>query len=155
MWTTKQAVTMHGLQTAGRVANWQGCQAFTAKQDYMHPWSGGISLSTHQNHNVKYKQQLLLEVNKCGYNKKLSYRRGTTECVMSVEICQLSCNSGEITCTTSPEQIEVIKLKRYSKAMCNKHVQYHDEIESLSLSSGYHKQTDDGRLVDITRIPTT
>jgi len=26
--------------------------------------------------------------------------------------------------TTSPEQIEVIKSKRYSKAMCNKHVHY-------------------------------
>jgi len=28
------------------------------------------------------------------------------------------------TSTTSPEQIEVMKLKRYSKAMCNKHVHY-------------------------------
>jgi len=55
-------------------------------------------------------------------NKKLSYRRGTARCVVSVEICQLLCNSAETTCTTSPEQIEVMKLKRYSKAMCNKHV---------------------------------
>jgi len=31
-------------------------------------------------------------------------------------------NSAETTCTTSPEQIEVMKLKRYSKVMCNKHV---------------------------------
>jgi len=31
-------------------------------------------------------------------------------------------NSAETTCTKSPEQIEVMKLKRYSKAMCNKHV---------------------------------
>jgi len=29
-------------------------------------------------------------------------------------------NSAETTCTTSPEQIEVMKLKRYSKAVCNK-----------------------------------
>ena len=36
--------------------------------------------------------------------------------------CQLQRNSAETTCTTSPEQIEVMKLKRYSKAMCNKHV---------------------------------
>jgi len=50
-------------------------------------------------------------------NKKLSYRRGTARCVVSVEICQLPRNSAEITCTTSPEQIEVMKLKRYSKAM--------------------------------------
>ena len=55
-------------------------------------------------------------------NKKLSYRRGTARCVVSVEICQLPRNSAETTCTTSPEQIEVMKLKRYSKAMCNKHV---------------------------------
>ena len=31
-------------------------------------------------------------------------------------------SSAEITCTASPEQIKVINLKRYSKAMCNKHV---------------------------------
>jgi len=36
--------------------------------------------------------------------------------------CQLPRNSAETTCTTSPEQIEVMKLKRYSKTMCNKHV---------------------------------
>jgi len=36
---------------------------------------------------------------------------------------QLPRNSAEeITCTTSSEQIEVMKLNRYSKAMCNKHV---------------------------------
>ena len=55
-------------------------------------------------------------------HKKLSYRRGTARCVVSVEICQLPRNSTETTCTTSPEQIEVMKLKRYCKAMCNKHV---------------------------------
>ena len=37
--------------------------------------------------------------------------------------CQLPRNSAETTCTTSPEQIKVMKLKRYSKAMRNKHVQ--------------------------------
>jgi len=31
----------------------------------------------------------------------------------------------------------------------------HDATESLSLSQMCHKQTDDGRLVDITCIPTT
>ena len=36
--------------------------------------------------------------------------------------CQLPRNSTETTWTTSPEQIEVMKLKRYSKTMCNKHV---------------------------------
>ena len=37
--------------------------------------------------------------------KKLSYRRGTARCVVSVEICQLTRNSAETTCTTSPEQV--------------------------------------------------
>jgi len=55
-------------------------------------------------------------------NKKLRYRRGTARCIVSVEICQLPCNSAETTCMTNPEQIEVMKLKRYNKAMCNKHV---------------------------------
>jgi len=36
--------------------------------------------------------------------------------------CHLPRNSAETTCTTSPEQIEVMKLKHYSKTMCNKHV---------------------------------
>jgi len=55
-------------------------------------------------------------------NKKLSYRQRTERCIVSDEISQLPRNSAETTCTTSPEQIEVMKLKRYSKAMCNKHV---------------------------------
>jgi len=55
-------------------------------------------------------------------NKKLRYRRGTARCIVSVEICQLPRNSAETTCMTNPEQIEVMKLKRYNKAMCNKHV---------------------------------
>ena len=77
-------------------------------------------------------------------NKKLSYRRGTARCVVSVEIlpvatqfihglivitrssaiaegprdascqlksCQLPRNNAETTCTTSPEEIEVVKLE--------------------------------------------
>jgi len=36
-------------------------------------------------------------------NKKLSYRRGTARCVVSVEILPIA--------TTSPEQIEVMKLE--------------------------------------------
>jgi len=69
-----------------------------------------------------------LDSRRCGafdrmnIHKKLSCREGTARCVVSVEICQLPRNSAETTCTTSPEQIEVMKLKRYSKAMCNKHV---------------------------------
>jgi len=36
--------------------------------------------------------------------------------------CQLPRNSAEITCTTSPEQIEVMMLEGYSGPMCDKHV---------------------------------
>ena len=38
--------------------------------------------------------------------------------------CQLPRNSAETrpTCTTSPEQVEVMKLEGYSGPMCNKHV---------------------------------
>ena len=49
--------------------------------------------------------------------------------------CQLkfaNCNSAQTTCTTSPEQIEVMKLKRYSKAMSNKHVH-----STMTRSSGF------------------
>ena len=54
-------------------------------------------------------------------DKKLSYHRGTARCVVSVEICQLcNCaNSAETTCTTSPEQIEVMKLEGYTGPLCN------------------------------------
>ena len=45
-------------------------------------------------------------------NKKLSYRRGTARCVVSVEILPIATqrNSAETTCTTSPEQIEVMNV---------------------------------------------
>ena len=40
--------------------------------------------------------------------KKLSYRRGTTRCVVSVEILPIATQQCS---TTSPEQIEVMKLE--------------------------------------------
>jgi len=40
----------------------------------------------------------------------------------AVKSCQLPRNSAETTCTTSPEQIDVIKLEGYSGTMCNKHL---------------------------------
>jgi len=43
--------------------------------------------------------------------KKLSYRRGTAQCVVSVEISPIARNSAETICTTSSEQIEVMKLE--------------------------------------------
>jgi len=44
-------------------------------------------------------------------NKKLSYRRVTERCVLSVIICQLPRNSAETTYTTSPDQTDGMKLE--------------------------------------------
>ena len=94
----------------------------------------------------------------CSLNKKLSCRRGTTRCVVSVEILPIATQQYETTCTTSPEQIEVMKLEgyTYSGPMCNKHVH-----STTTRSSRFHcligvinKPATD-RVVDITCIPTT
>ena len=44
-------------------------------------------------------------------NKKLSYRRGTARCVVSIEILPMPHNSAETTYTTSPDQIDGMKLE--------------------------------------------
>ena len=70
--------------------------------------------------------------------------------------CQLPHISAETICTTSPEEIEVMKLEGYSGPMCNKHVH-----STTTRSSRFHcligvinKPTTD-EFVDITCIPTT
>ena len=45
---------------------------------------------------------------------------GPRDASCQLKSCQLPCNSAETTCTTSPEQIEVIKLESYGGPMCNK-----------------------------------
>jgi len=55
-------------------------------------------------------------------DKKLSYRRGTARCVVSVEIMPIAHASAQTTCTTSPEHIKVMKLEGYSWPMCYKHL---------------------------------
>ena len=47
---------------------------------------------------------------------------GPRDASCQLKSCQLTRNSAETTCTTSPEQIEVMKLEVYLEAMCNKHV---------------------------------
>ena len=89
-------------------------------------------------------------------DKKLRYRRVTARCVVSVEIL--------------PTATQQYRNYLYDKSWPNRcyevgglqwnDVQYtrainHDAIESLPLSYRCHKQTDHGRVVDITRIPTT
>ena len=47
---------------------------------------------------------------------------GPRDASCQLKSCQLPRNSAETTCTTRPEQIEVMKLQGYSGPMCNKHV---------------------------------
>ena len=48
-------------------------------------------------------------------NKKLSYRRWTARCVVSVEILPVDTQQCRNYCTTSPQQIEVMKLEGQGK----------------------------------------
>ena len=50
-----------------------------------------------------------------------------------LKFCQLPRNGAETTCTTSPEEIEVMKLEGYSGPMCNKHVH-----STMTRSSCFH-----------------
>ena len=70
---------------------------------------------------------------------------GLRDASCQLKSCQLLRNSAETTCTTSPEQIEVMKLEGYSGPMCNKHVH-----STVTRSSRFHC-----RVVYITCIPTT
>jgi len=69
---------------------------------------------------------------------------GQRDASCQLKSCLLPRNSAETTCTTGPEQIEVMKLEGYRGPMCNKHALNHDLIESLSLSYRCHKQTNYG-----------
>ena len=54
--------------------------------------------------------------------KNSAIAEGPRDASCQLKSCQLPRNSVETTCTTSPEQIEVVKLEGYSGAMCNKNV---------------------------------
>ena len=58
---------------------------------------------------------------KCTYNP-IWLTRSSANASCQLKSRQLPRNSAETTCTTSPEQIKVMKLEGYSGAMCNKHV---------------------------------
>jgi len=51
-------------------------------------------------------------------NKKLSYRRRTARCAMSVKL--LSITDVETVCTTNPQQTELMELECYSWSTCSK-----------------------------------
>jgi len=54
--------------------------------------------------------------------KSSAMAEGPRDASCQLKSCQLPRNSAETTCTTSLQQIEVMKLEGYSGAMCNKHV---------------------------------
>ena len=58
---------------------------------------------------------------------------GPRDASCQLKSCQLPRNSAETTCTTSPEQMEVMKLEGYSGTMCNKHVH-----STMTPSSRFH-----------------
>jgi len=58
---------------------------------------------------------------------------GPRDASCQLKSCQLTRNSAETTCTTSPGQMEVMKLEGYSEAMCNKHVH-----STMTRSSRFH-----------------
>ena len=72
---------------------------------------------------------------------------GPRDASCQLKSCQLPRNSSEITCTTSPEQIEVMKLEGYSGPMCNKHVQCINS--TMTRSSRFHC------LIGVINKPTT
>jgi len=91
-------------------------------------------------------------------DKKLSYRRGTARCVVSVEILPIATQQ----CRNYLFVRQVLnKSKLWSyrvkvgQCVINMCIQPWRVFESLSLSYTCHKQTDDGRVVYITCIPTT
>jgi len=78
---------------------------------------------------------------------------GPRDASCQLKSCQLPRNSAETTCTTSPGQIEVMKLEDYSGPMCNKHV--HSTMTRSRRFYGCHQQPTTDWVVDITCIPTT
>ena len=65
--------------------------------------------------------------------KRSAIAEGPRDVSCQLKSCQLPRKSAETTCTTSPEQIEVMKLEGYSWPMCNKHVH-----STMTRSSRFH-----------------
>ena len=64
---------------------------------------------------------------------------GPRDAICQSKSCQLLYNSVGTTCTTSPEQIEVMELKGYSRPTCNKPV--HLAMTRSTVVSVIHKLT--------------
>ena len=82
----------------------------------------------------------------CRMRQETQLSPRTARCVVSVEILPVAMQQCRTTCTTSPEQIEVMKLEGLTVGRCVIHSALnHDAIESLPFSYRCHKQTDHGR----------
>ena len=76
------------------------------------------ALITNRKHSVEYsrppsrhKAEELTKTLTLTLYKKLSYRRGTARCVVSIEILPIERDSAETTYTTSPDQTDRMKLE--------------------------------------------
>jgi len=67
------------------------------------------------------------------WTRSSAIAEGPRDASCQLKSCQLPRNSAETTCTTSPEQIEVMKLEGCDGAMCNKHVH-----STITRSSRFH-----------------
>jgi len=111
-------------------------------------------LSLRAQRRAKISRQCILLIHRHN-NKNSAIAEGPRDASCQLKSCHMPRNSAETTCTTSPEQIEVMTLEGYSGAMCNKHVhstmtrssRFHCPIgvikNRLRTSCGYHLYTDD------------
>jgi len=67
------------------------------------------------------------------FSPRVDMLEGPHDASCQLKSCHMPRNSAETTCTTSPEQIEVMKLEDYSWPMCNKHVHL-----TMTRSSRFH-----------------
>jgi len=78
------------------------------------------------------------------FTRRSAIAEGPCDASCQLKSCQLPRNSAESTCTTSPGEIEAMKLEGYSGPMCNKHVH-----STMTRSSRFHC------LIGIINKPTT
>ena len=101
-------------------------------------------LVTQQRHRHAGGDPLELNAHVCVTTRNSAIAEGPRDASCQLKSCQLQRNIAETTCTTSPEQIEVMKLKGYSGPTCNKHVH-----STITRSSGFHC------LIGVINKPTT
>jgi len=89
-------------------------------------------LSLRAQRRAKISRQCILLIHRHN-NKNSAIAEGPRDASCQLKSCHMPRNSAETTCTTSPEQIEVMTLEGYSGAMCNKHVH-----STMTRSSRFH-----------------